>query len=339
MRTSLRSRFPRRGKLKDVSDEKLAARIKQGDSRAWAELLQRYTDFIYTKAIKYSQTGHLWTSKDDLADEVSNLYLFMLEHLKKSFASFKGRCKAKTWIFSIINDRKQIIKTYLLQKYPHRADVRLPKVIRNRPDIDRKVFKRLIWGLLPDHIAWDLSLDEVKSEEKCEEILALLKEKSPRVHERLMENRLANLPNVSLDQLMEKDEGKRPYEPLSRWPTPEEELSSKESRQIVRDAVQRSLNTLSEDEKRLLLLLYDQEMTPAEIAKSANVLCLPEINRDKQVYYRRDKALRKMMESIERRLRELKLRDLDFEKPAMGRKTLDSLEEVLRERGVSGIMK
>ena len=330
-------RFPlnRKKHSGDASDEELVPRIMHGDSKAWAELLERYTDLIYTKASEYCQTG-AWMPTDDLADEVSDLYLFMVQYVQKSLYSFKGKCKVKTWINNIVYNRKQIIKSYLLSKYPDRADTRLPKVMQDRSDVEKEMFKRLVWGLMPDRISWELGLDETKCRELCEEILQLLKENSRRVYERIMANRMAILPDVSLDQLVEQDE-KPSYEPASMGPNPEETLVEKEMQETVWDAMKEVWDTLSKDEKRLLVLIYDKEMKPSDIAKSALPLLLPEITKAHQVYYRKDAVLKKLLKGIEKRWRSLEPKNAEFKASRTLREALDALEEVLRERGMVGV--
>jgi len=321
----------------DLSDEELVRRIQYGDLGAWAQLLERYSDLIYTKAYEYCRTG-AWMPADDLADEVSDLYLFMVQHVQKSLDSFQGKCKVKTWINNIVYDRKQVVKSYLLHKYPDRADTRLPKIMQHRSDVEKEIFKRLVWGLMPDRISWEFGVSESESEEQCEEILQLLKEHSRRVYERIMANRMAILPNISLDQLVEEDEGERPrYEPVDPGSSPEEVLVEQEMQETVWGAIKEVWDTLSKDEKRLLVLIYDKEMRPSEIAKSADRLRLSGMTKAQQVYYRRDRALRKMSEAVEKRWRSLEREDADLRRSEIGREALDVLEEVLRDRGVLGL--
>jgi len=275
---------------------------------------------------------------DDLADEVSDLYLFIVQHVQKSLDSFQGKCKVKTWINRIVYDRKQIMKSYLLHKHPDRADTRLPKILQDRSDVEKEIFKRLVWGVMPDRISWELGLSEAESEEHCEEILRLLKEHSRRVYERIMANRMAVLPNVSLDQLAEEEEGEGPrYEPVDPGPSPEGALVEQEIREIVWGAVKEVWDTLSKDEKRLLILIYDKEMKPSEVAKSADRLRLSGMTTAQQIYYRKDKVLRKMVEGVEKRWTSLEREDADLKRFKIGREALDVLEEVLRERGVLGL--
>jgi len=332
-------RFPlvRRKPPGDPSDEELVRRIQYGDSGAWAQLLERYSDPIYTKAYEYCRTG-AWMPADDLADEVSDLYLFIVQHVQKSLDSFQGRCKVKTWINHIVYDRRQIVKSYLLHKYPDRADTRLPKIMQHRLDVEKEIFKRLVWGLMPDRISWELGLSEAESEEHCEKILQLLKAHSRRVYERIMANRMAVLPNLSLDQLAEEEEGGRPrYEPVDPGPSPEEALVEKEMEEIVWGAVKEVWDTVSKDEKRLLVLIYDQEMRPSEIAKSADCLRLSGMTTAQQIYYHKDRVLRKMSEGVEKRWTSLEREDADLKRSEIGREALDVLEEVWGERGVRGL--
>jgi len=302
-----------------VPDEELVARIQQGDQEAWTFFLERYTDLIYARAWEYSQAARTWLGTEDLKDEVADLYLFMASAVQRSLKSFQGKCKPGTWVFSVLNNRRQILKGYLLHKDPARAEVRLPRVLESRPDIDKEIFKRLVWGLDPTRIAQDLNVPE----QQCFEIETLLAAHSPRVYARIQANRQAHRPRLSLDQLQIA------HPDLD----PAEELEGQELEDTVYQILSTALQGLSTPERRVLILLYDHDYTPAEIAALAAAnpdLGLAGITEATQIYYLRDKALGRLVEPLVAHLEKLEGR------PAVQgqREPLRQLEALLRERGI-----
>ena len=300
-------------------DEGLVKRIQRGDQEAWALFLERCSDLIYGRAWEYSQTAHTWAT--DPEDEVAELYLFMAETVKRSLKSFGGRCKPRTWVLSVISDRRHILKAYLLHKDPVRAEVRLPKVLAGCPLIKKEIFRRLVWGLEPARIAQDLAVPE----SQCAEVEALLAEHSPRVYERIQANRQTRRPRVSLEEVQIAHSS----------PDPAEQLEKQELERAVQQALSAAFQSLPALERRVLILLYDQDCSPVEIAALAAAdanLGLGEITQANQVYYLKDKALTKLVEELTGSLEKLEDRS---PAPAPGRRALlRLLEELLWQQGL-----
>jgi len=324
-------RFPSKSRTTDLgTDEQLVSNIQQNDQRAWAVFLKRYTDLIYHKAWEFSQTGHAAQSPEDLEDEIADLYLFIAAYLKQSLNAFQGKCKPRTWVLSIISNRPRILKAYLLKKDPGRTDIRLPRVIASRPEIEQEIFKRLVWGLDPAYIAQDLNLPE----HRCQAVEDLLAEHSPRVYERIRTNRLSRAPQVRLDVSIEEDEtDDRPrFEVADTRPNPEQTLVEQESKALVRNAVQKSVQRLSSQERRILILLYNEGMTASEIvqlASSDKNLGLPETANLNRIYYLKDRALNKILDQIMDHLNQT-------ESPGKNRRDLlAQLEDLLQEYGLT----
>lgn len=302
-------------------DEELVKRIQRGDQEAWALFLERSSDLIYARAWEYSQTAH--TQAADPEDEVGELYLFMAEAIKRSLKSFEGRCKPRTWVLSVIADRRHILKAYLLHKDPARAEVRLPKVLAGCSGTQKEIFRRLVWGLEPARIAQELAVPE----SQCAEVEALLAEHSPRVYERIQANRQTRKPRVSLD------EGQIAH----ASPGPEEQLEKQELEHAVQQALSAAFHALPFLERRVLILLYDQDFSPAEIAALAAAdanLGLGELTQASQVYYLKDKALARLLEELAEGLEALE-NCSPAPAPAPGRRALlRLLEELLRQQGL-----
>jgi DNA-directed RNA polymerase specialized sigma24 family protein len=324
-------RFPKKSSVADgTSDEQLIVQIQQNDPDAWAIFLNRYTDVIYRKACDYSQTNRMGSTLEDREDEAADLYLFMSAYLKQSLKSFQGKCKPSTWVLGIISNRPRILKAYLLHKDPDRADVRLPKTLASRSHTDQEIFKRLVWGFDPAYIAQDLHV----TEDQCWEIETLLAEQSPRVYSRICANRTARAPHIHMDTEGDEDDHTPHVTVVDLKPNPEQALIFRESQSFVQKALSDIMATFSIEERRILILLYNENLKPAEIVRLSTSdpnLGLAEVDNVNRIYYVKDRALNKicahMLSHIDQQgtvsLPETKKRDL-----------LSSIETYLSECGL-----
>lgn len=317
-----------RGRQAAATDEELVARIQRGDQQAWSDFLERYTDLLYGKAREYSHATQTWLRAEVREDEVAELYLFMAEILRRSFKSFRSTCKPRTWVFSIISNRPQVIKAYLLHKNPGRADVRIPRVLQSREPADREIFKRLVWGLEPAHIAQELDVPEAR----CFEVESLLAAHSPRVHARILANRQAHRPSLRLDA--SQDDG-LPLQLPHPGPDPAAQMEQQDLREGVQEALTEAVEELTEIERRVLILLYNKGFSASQIAtlsSADSALGLDDVKNVNRVYYLKDRALDKLVDKLAGRLREI----ADATPPAAGgrRQRLKRLEAFLQEQGV-----
>ena len=340
---------PARSQRRNVPDEELIAAIQDGDADAWAEFLERHSDLIYTKAWEYSHTEKTARDPQTREDEASELYLFLCDYLRRSLKSFRGHCQPRTWVMAIAKNRNRIIKAYLMHKDPQRADVRLPMILdapsremldplpeymraiftRLSPRTRAQVFKQLIWGMKPAHIAQDLDLPQ----EICFAIEDLLRQHSPRVFERIQQNRLARVPTVAIDASGEGDEENGVVQLVDPGPLPDEEMEMRENRQIAQEGFDAGIASLSPLERRTLIMLYNEGLKPRQIVRLAadGDLSLREIGDEQQVYYLRRKAVGKILDCI------LQSDSIPEEHlaPDVDRKELSRLlEELLQEQGI-----
>lgn len=205
---------PPAGEAVASSDEELVQLFTAGDETAWALLLERYTKLLYRKALDYAGQAV------DRQDEAAELYLLMVELLRRSLGSYQGRCKVKTWVMSVVGNRRHILKAFLLRKDPARADVRLPRVLQSRPRMDQDIYRRLVWGLEPEHIAVELGVGV----SRCEEVEQTVASQSPRVYARIRANRLAQAAKISLDDADADGEGRPRLQVASSGLDPLEQL-------------------------------------------------------------------------------------------------------------------
>ena len=311
------------------SDEQLVRRIQQGDEDAWASFLERYSDLILSTSRDYCRLASARTGTGDIRDERDEMYLFLAQMVRRSLRSFRLTCHPRTWIISVIGNRKRVLKAYLMHKAPSRSDVRLPKVMEGRSEIEREIFKRLIWGIEPVHISLDLHVEEFQ----CLEVEALLAESSPRVYERILSNRRAAEPTVSIDDLDAATGGRPKVQIADTGPGPAEDLDTRVLQEAVGEALSTALERLSAVERRVLILLCNHGMSASdivEVAASDVRLALSEIDNVNRCYYIKDRALEKVADAVIEKLEQLTgERRLDSEP----RQLLKRIEELLQERG------
>ena len=241
----------------------------------------------------------------------------MAQSVRRSLLNFAGRCKASTWIISVIGNRKHVLKAFLLHQQPDIAELRPPKIIQQRPEIDHEIFRRLVGGLEPVNIAQDLNLPPGR----CYQIEDLLAEHSPRVWNRIRANRQRLSPHLNFDD----------HADLPRsGPDPANLLDQQFERRQLESALQRGLASLASGERRLLLLLYNHRLKISEIVERARTdpyLGLEPALDTNRAYYLKNRALGKILSALVEEMG-------PDAAPAKNRNLLQSLEDLLLEWGI-----
>ncbi len=75
------------------NDNEIISRVLRGDSQAYAELVKRYQNFVFTIILRYTKT------RED-AEEISQ-DVFVKAY--RSLADFRGDSKFSTWLYTIVN--------------------------------------------------------------------------------------------------------------------------------------------------------------------------------------------------------------------------------------------
>ncbi len=285
----------------DSSDDELVEALRNGVDSAWSLILSRYSSLISAAARSYARVCPSQESFETQEDTSSGLYLCMVERLRDSIINYyRGECQLKTWIFRLIGDRRQIVKALLMktEKGRHRADTRLPRTIQRRCEIDQDVYRRLVWGKDSSWIAWDLGLTEMDAHERSADIMALLMNESPRVFRRIMANRTALQPSVSLDRPIVNDDGDlMRMEARDGGPLPDalaEQRFLLARLPAAEKAIRTSLAETDEQDIRLLLLVFDHGWSLSEIVEKADLMALENVAARHQVDYRISRVLRAM---------------------------------------------
>jgi len=74
------------------SDAELVRRFKEGDRNAYADIVRRYQDRVYTMCVR-------WMHDEAVAEEVSqDVFLALF----RSLAEFRGESQLSTWIYRVV---------------------------------------------------------------------------------------------------------------------------------------------------------------------------------------------------------------------------------------------
>lgn len=115
---------------------------RQGDTAQWPQFveaqwpafLEEYATVMYAAAKRYSETERTRQNKEALHDEAGDLFLFIQDYLKHSFAqSYRGQAPPSHWLHLQlgVSQRGALLKAYLHHKDPSRAEVRLSVVLKD----------------------------------------------------------------------------------------------------------------------------------------------------------------------------------------------------------------
>lgn len=230
------------------------AKLRTGQAReGWSEFLAHYSDQIY-------KTAYLTTSDKE---EASDCYLHVCEQLSregfKRLLRFKpeGKAKFETWLSVVV---RNLCFDWLRKRFgrrrPFRSMQRLP------------VFENEVFQL---HVRQGMRLEETFAHLKARhpdttlqdvEAAAARVEQalSPR-HRWLLQQYSAERETVRIG--VAEENGAMAIDPVDPRPTPEIELLEREDQQRLSEA----LGKLEPDERLLIRLRFEENLSLAEIAK------------------------------------------------------------------------
>src|SRR6185295_16703528 len=93
-----------------LNDSEIISKVLTGDQQAYAELVNRYQNYVFTLALRFTK------NRED-AEEVSQ-DIFVKAY--RALADFKGTSKFSTWLYTIVNNtcitflRKKRLQTHSL---------------------------------------------------------------------------------------------------------------------------------------------------------------------------------------------------------------------------------
>lgn len=92
------------------NDSEIISRILQGDKQAYAELVKRYQNFVFTICLRYT------SSREDAEEIAQDIFV----KAYRCLSDFRGDSKFSTWLYTIVNTtcitflRKKRLETHSL---------------------------------------------------------------------------------------------------------------------------------------------------------------------------------------------------------------------------------
>jgi RNA polymerase sigma-70 factor (ECF subfamily) len=95
-----------------LNDSEIISRVLSGDKQAYAGLVNRYQNYVFTLALRFTK------NREDAEEVAQDIFIKAYRALK----DFKGNSKFSTWLYTIVNNtcitflRKKKLETYSLDK-------------------------------------------------------------------------------------------------------------------------------------------------------------------------------------------------------------------------------
>jgi DNA-directed RNA polymerase specialized sigma24 family protein len=167
-------------------DREFVNQILSGDQKAWAQFVDQFTDRVFyvanqwTKSSdsenisvrKYLMQSNKTGEKYTYTEEAEDAYLWIMDQLRNKLQSYRGESRLSTYIWSILH-HDWLKNDYLRWKYGDKR--KIPKVLKNVPDLEKQVFIRLRWKKNIEKIASELSISIALVEELQEKIMSKLR--------------------------------------------------------------------------------------------------------------------------------------------------------------------
>jgi len=137
------------------SDAELVRRFKEGDRNAYADIVRRYQDRVYTMCVR-------WMHDEAVAEEVSqDVFLALF----RSLAEFRGESQLSTWIYRVVINHCKNRRLYRKRRATDRHEP-LEGDLRDGEDRERQI--------AADQPATDWMMHRSEAEVLVQEALATL---------------------------------------------------------------------------------------------------------------------------------------------------------------------
>src|SRR5687767_3484614 len=77
-----------------LSDTEIISRVLQGDKNAYADLVDRYQNYVFTLALRFTK------NREDAEEVAQDIFI----KAYRGLADFRGNSKFSTWLYTIVNN-------------------------------------------------------------------------------------------------------------------------------------------------------------------------------------------------------------------------------------------
>jgi DNA-directed RNA polymerase specialized sigma24 family protein len=255
--TGSRSRLVPHERTTHEQDSALVREVLNGSTEAWHRLVRRYSRLILAVIHRYIPHHR--------QDEARSLYATVLESLYRTkLATFQGRSALSTWLVVVT-------RSVVVDDLRHRLGGRdLHEALRALPPLEREVFQHYYVEGLSFGAVRRLVRDQgaLVSAERLLEALRTIEERvQTRYARRLSYDLHAQSVGAASGRLLEYlDHARFEFEERSETERADFETLAREARQLVL-RIQAEIDRLPEEERRLLVLRFEQGWTAQRIAE------------------------------------------------------------------------
>ncbi len=302
-----------------MNDTEFVKKILEGNPSCWKDFVEQYTDWILYTAWeferKFCRTSARFANcslllimrqrkgekksyrrEGEDCDEGLELYLWLLNQLRRRLKSYQGKSKLSTYIWTILNSKTMSVDI-LRWKYgrvDENDEKRLPVAIKKLPVVERKIYVWLRRGKAKEFILEKLKLDQ-----------ETLQQGIYRVREALLGagqlDLIEHYEPRSVDFLDTKNENLLWQEGELR--TQEQAATNHVFYRQVMTHLCSAIQNLSPAEQKLLKLYYQEGLSGKEIGRFSSQLPAPlEIDHkpvnSQNVYYLLGKATERLVSGL-----------------------------------------
>jgi len=250
--------------MNEGNDKAFVRRILNGDGQAWAEFVDRYTDWVFYVA-------NQWTTRPDSApdwagrrkmrsrktgknyfysEDTLEVYLWLMEQLRHKIKSYTGKRGASlaSYVWAVLHS-KNLFVDFL--RWKHGDPRKIPQALREATERERQVFVLLRMRKTVEQIAAEARISPEEAETLTKNVLHKLTVAG-------LEDMLLPRFEVALD------------EELTKTLAASTGLSEEDKILFREFCTQfgKAINELPPEEQLLLKLAYNHELTAGEILEN-----------------------------------------------------------------------
>jgi hypothetical protein len=266
-----------------MDDKEFVKNILDGNQSCWKAFVERYTDWVLYTAWKFEQKFCRMPNKfgncslmlllrqrkgekiiprkdEESCDEGMELYIWLIQQLRRRLKAYKGKSKLSTYIWVILNSNS--LRVDILRWKYGRADEcndkRLPVVIQKLPNIERRIFEWLRRGKDEEFIIHKLGIEQ-----------ELFRQSAQHVREVLLRAGLIDLIERSVFTEVDLSDPENEKNLMLRWQFQEQEnkITSHLFCQQLMELLSSTVSRLSPAEQKLIKLYYQEGLSGKEISQ------------------------------------------------------------------------
>jgi hypothetical protein len=288
------------------SDKALAAKIVEGDKKAWNEFVNSYSNYILANIVSWCRStcrivtepaecavetlknlnsAKKYTNTGNTCEEGIELYVYIFNALRNRMAKYQGKSSLKTFITACL---KFIYSDYFITKH---GKINIPVALKDVNETDKKVYKVLCRSSDLEPAIEKLEKLNISREETLQSfktIISLLKDEGKdKVWHHLYSQFLKNKQVESLEII--DDEGNESERAII---INDSDYSNKE----VIELFEKCFKELDAKQQRLLKLKFKDNLSIKDIFTKYSILF--KFEKEQDIYGELDKAIKIMVNKL-----------------------------------------